>query len=558
MPRATRGRGGSALAIFALLAVIHTWPLATDPAHLSRNENGDTELNTWIVAWIAHQLPRDPLHLFDANIFHPEPGTLAFSEPLLVPGLMGAPLSWLGASPVLVYNLLLLLGFVLTAQAGYLLARAITGDHMASLLAGSVMAFNSHMLTRLPHLQAIHAEWLPLALLALWRLLEEDSARTRHALWLAVFVSCLALTAGYLAIMGLVALGVMFLARPQRWWGASGAPVLLRLGLAAALSAVVVFTILAPYARIHETHRLVRTLDIVAEYSATATSYLVTNGRFHYDLWSHHFWGQSDALFPGITAIGLSCFALVAGRRGWRAPAARTFAAIGLTGVVLSLGPATPIYTWLYHAFPPMESLRAASRFGFLLTVAVAILAACGLAECRVRAGARRARWIAIGAIVAATLEVLVAPIRYEAFNGIPGLYRLIADDPDAVVVEMPFPPAEEFGKNTPFVLASTAHWKPLLNGYSGFVPSSYRRRAEALQRFPFAPEAFDELHRAGVTHVVVHLGLYDPEHIDAIVRTLDTRSDLERLAVGSGGLRLYRLRRVVHRASGTMDEARR
>ena len=50
------------VAIFAALAIVHTWPLVTDPATLSRNDNQDTVLNEWIVAWVAHQLPRDPLH----------------------------------------------------------------------------------------------------------------------------------------------------------------------------------------------------------------------------------------------------------------------------------------------------------------------------------------------------------------------------------------------------------------------------------------------------------------------------------------------------------------
>ena len=46
-----------------------------------------------------------PLHLFEANIFYPAHDALAFSEPLIVPALIGAPLAWAGASPVLVYNL---------------------------------------------------------------------------------------------------------------------------------------------------------------------------------------------------------------------------------------------------------------------------------------------------------------------------------------------------------------------------------------------------------------------------------------------------------------------
>ena len=36
------------------MAVLHSWPLASDPAHLARLDNHDAELNTWIVAWVAH------------------------------------------------------------------------------------------------------------------------------------------------------------------------------------------------------------------------------------------------------------------------------------------------------------------------------------------------------------------------------------------------------------------------------------------------------------------------------------------------------------------------
>ena len=97
------------------LAIVHTWPLATSPAVLSRNDNGDAQLNEWILAWVAHAIPRAPLHLFQANIFYPAKDTLAFSEPLIVPGLLGAPIAWLGGSPVLVFNLMVLAGFALTA-----------------------------------------------------------------------------------------------------------------------------------------------------------------------------------------------------------------------------------------------------------------------------------------------------------------------------------------------------------------------------------------------------------------------------------------------------------
>ena len=152
--------------ICLLLAILHTWPLATAPGTLSRNDNGDAQLNEWIMAWVAHQLPRAPARLFNANIFYPSRDALAFSEPLIVPALMGAPLRWLGASPVLVFNVVLIAGFALTAWAGAALVHSWTADRCAGILTGSMFAFNTHTLTRLAHIQGIHAWGLPLALLA--------------------------------------------------------------------------------------------------------------------------------------------------------------------------------------------------------------------------------------------------------------------------------------------------------------------------------------------------------------------------------------------------------
>src|SRR3954468_2867949 len=192
---------GAAL-LCAALAIIHTWPLATAPGTLSRNDNGDAQLNEWIMAWVAHQLPRAPSQLFNANIFFPARHTLAFSEPLIVPALLGAPVAWAGGSPVLVMNLMVLAGFALTAFAGFALLYRWTGDRIAGLLAGSTFAFNTHTLTRLAHVQGLHLYGLPLALLATDRLL--SAPRIRDALWLAVWMATMAYTSGYLLVFGAV------------------------------------------------------------------------------------------------------------------------------------------------------------------------------------------------------------------------------------------------------------------------------------------------------------------------------------------------------------------
>src|SRR5271156_5107542 len=57
---------------------------------------GDPLFSMWRLAWVAHQLPLDPSHLFDANIFHPAARTLAYSDAMLLPAFMAAPALWLG------------------------------------------------------------------------------------------------------------------------------------------------------------------------------------------------------------------------------------------------------------------------------------------------------------------------------------------------------------------------------------------------------------------------------------------------------------------------------
>jgi hypothetical protein len=43
---ALRNRRLAELALFLALTILHTWPLATDPARLSRLDNDDTAFNT--------------------------------------------------------------------------------------------------------------------------------------------------------------------------------------------------------------------------------------------------------------------------------------------------------------------------------------------------------------------------------------------------------------------------------------------------------------------------------------------------------------------------------
>ena len=549
----------AALALCFVLAAVHTWPLVLDPGRHSRNDNADTQLNEWILAWVQHQLPRDPLHLFEANIFYPAHDSLAFSEPLIVPALIGAPLAWAGASPVLVYNLVVLAGLALTAFATFVLVESWSGSFLAGLAAGSLFAFNTHTLTRFAHVQGLHIYGLPLALLALDRLVRgpafaapASADRRWRAVWLlAGAIALMAYTSGYLVVFASVMIGIVLVTRVTEWrpqWRG----FVPRLVAAGVIAGIVILPVYLPYRRAAREQRMVRTLDVIKDYSATPAGYLASAGRIHFSTWSGRFFKDPvDSFFPGFVILTLAGVAIAAARRrpafaeatvGRPADGDPTRArvlmlvAIGVAGFVLSLGVATPVYGWLFAVFPPMQGLRAAARFGNLFLFAVAVLGGLGLA---------RVKWrpLAIALVVLINIESLRAPMEYQPFRGIPDIYKLLASEPGAVVlVEQPFFPRQGIFLNGPYVLASTAHWRPLMNGYSGYTPETYQRYADAFWEFP-TERSIQAMKDAGVTHVMVHPATFHKDH-QAVLPAIENRPDFELMAIGPAEMRLYRLKR--------------
>jgi hypothetical protein len=539
--RLLRSHWTVAALVFALLAIVHTWPLVTEPGTLSRNDNGDAQLNEWILAWVAHQLPRHPLQLFQGNIFYPAKDVLAFSEPLIVPALMVAPARWRGAAPGLAINHAMLIGFALTALGTYALVFSWTRDRLAALTAGSLFAFNAHTLTRLPHVQAMHAYGMPLSLLLADRLIGQPRPVT--AVLLGACMAMMAYTSGYFVVFATVMIAVVLIVRISD--GIRSLQVAAMFGLAAITAAVLALPLLIPYRRVAIEQHMVRPLAEAGLYSATLIGYLAAPGRVHFETWSSGFFANPvDSFFPGAIAVLLSLAAIwhAIRRRDEPARVAMVFA-IGFIGLLLSLGPKTPLYAWLYTVFPPMQGLRAAARFGGLFLLAIALLAGIGLARLRQGLNRRWATAAAIAAVFLVNLEALRAPFEYRRWRGIPEIYRLLASEPGKVVLaEMPFYPPHAVFENAEYVVNSTAHWRPLMNGYSGYTPVTYVDAASLMWYFPDA-RAFPPMNANGVTHIMVHPHRWGHES-SRVIERIAGQPDLELIAVDEKtGIRLYRYR---------------
>lgn len=519
------------LLFFLLLTVVHTWPMASNPGTLTRNDNGDAILNEWILAWVAHALRTDPTALFHPPIFFPDRYALAFSENLLVPALLGAPLQWAGWSPILVHNLLFMGGFALSGWTTSIVIERWTGDRWAALLAGSALAFNAHTLTRLAHIQAQYFAFFPLALYALDQLFRE--ARARQALHLTGWFVLQAYSSIYLLAFTSIGLVVATVTRVDalrqiRRWG----PLAL---LAGAAALALCLPMLWPYQQASELQQTTRPLAEVARFSATPQAWLSTGGRLHYPLWSRAFFWH-DALFPGVTVLLLGAVAVLRGPLR-QDPRVRMVLAVTVTGVALSFGPALPGYTTLYHAFPLLGAIRGAARFGHLGLVGLALLAGFGLA--RVRQGLAPGRVktvISVMAVLLVSAEALRAPLILFPADRIDPIYDTLARPEVSGVVELPHPSVVFIHANAQYMLNATRHWRPLVNGYSGLTPRTYRFTNATLAQFPDAA-SFELLRALRVSHVVLHTDALAPSMREAI----DARTDLRTYAE-SGPIRIVTL----------------
>ena len=467
-------RPRTALLALALLGALHTWPLSLVPWRLSLNHNADAELNAWVVSWIPHALATDPWHLFDGNMFAPERATLAYSEPLLVPGLAGAPLRALGASPVLTFNVLTVLGLTLTAWSGWFAVWRWTRSASAGLIAGALVAFNVHLLTRLPHLAAAHLWGPPLAIYFAHRA-ASDRDRT-GTIGLAVTVGLTAVTSAYsLALVGL-AVVLTAIVHLSDW------RALARLGTASLAGLVAALPILWPYIE-QGRAGLTRPLEMVAQFSATPAGYLTSTSRLHAG-WTHQFYRDDvNVFFAGVTALvlavagGASC--LVA--RRWRVAMLLGLLAGWRCRVVVRPGDARSIARSMTGCHP-CEACAPRHGSGSCTCVAVALAAGLGVAwlEQHVRSPRRRSV-LAFVLLTLITAEVWQGPVRTTPFNGVPPIYDALKTTSPVRLAEVPFFPPEAVFENGEYMLNATRHWQPLLNGYSGFTPDSYRTNADPM-----------------------------------------------------------------------------
>jgi hypothetical protein len=518
-----------ALALFVVLTAAMTWPQVlrmSDGVH----DPGDPLMVTWVLGWVAHQLPRAPAHIFDANIFYPERHTLAYSETLLVPGLFAAPLHWLGVGPILIYNLVLLSGFAISGVGVALLVRRLTGHDGAAILAGIVFAFPPYRMDHYAHLQLQQTQFIPLALWAFHRLL--DTGRLRDGVLFGACAACQMLSCLYYGIFLIpymaVVCGTMLIANRR----------LSRDRLVALVAAGAVVTVaMVPVARAYLAARQVvgeRRSDEIARNSATWRNYLAPpEVNIVYGKVFARFMDPERRLFPGFVAVALAIVGVWPRRHEDAKTYLRTPRFAYALGLILafdvSLGFNGLIYRGLYDYFLPFKALRIPARMGLMVGFSLAILAGFGASRIAGRLRSRttrRAVLTLVGGLM--LIEYASAPIELWAAPRHPpeayaDLVRDIGDGPTSVIFEFPTGMMED----PEYLYYSTFHWQNLVNGYSGFFPPSYVQIVNAVRNFP-DERSIDAIKARGVRYLVIHGEWLYGARYEELASALDRRPDLK------------------------------
>jgi hypothetical protein len=417
--------------------------------------------------------------------------------------------------------------------------------------------------SELGHLQLLSIQWLPLVWLFAARLLTERQPG-RDAVWLALVLGVQMLSSFYLAYLtlfstGLIAASILVAYRPPR-------SAIYRLAGAVAIPSAVVALTGVPYVARFSAYRFTEAsaMDFVASPGAIL-SVLAPPLSLRADLAgiapvTYHV--PLAVLLCAVLALGW--WAKPLGETGDRVRRTRVVTlglAIAVAGaLVLMLGRKIQLGDtairlpghWLAQFVPGFSQMRAEFRWGIVLGVAFPVLAGSGVAwgegrlRCIANDSARAWAKVAAGAgavtLFALNIQWLQLPARgaWEDAEDVLDAHRALATLAPGPVVEIPWRihRINTATNGSRYMLASSLHWYPLLNGYTAYVPDTHHFLQRLAQSLP-DPRAIENLRRlTGLRWILLH-----PDRLGRQQRrlwSLAERSGDLRIAVARPDFRIY------------------
>ncbi len=227
-----------ALALFLALTLVMTFPMILHLTDGIPGFEGDNILFLWEIWWVKRALvDLQTSPFFSTSVYYPVGYELARDDLTPANTVLGLPFTlWLG--PVLTYNAMSLLSFVLSGFGTYLWVTRMTGQRSAGLLSGIAFAFLPYRFAHLAgHLNFTTTQWMPLTLVAIDGCLKKPTLS--RGMVLGVFFALVVLSAWYYAVFAALLIPLYLLLRwpgsrhaildKRLWatWGVGGIAALL-------------------------------------------------------------------------------------------------------------------------------------------------------------------------------------------------------------------------------------------------------------------------------------------------------------------------------------------
>jgi len=495
------------LVLYLLYTLANVYPYS-HPAFIGNAVYGwgDALLDVWLLKTSVTQFLRDPLHPWNGPGLYPFPRSLTFNDAQLGLGLLGAPVGWATGNWVLARNVLLLLGFWLSAWWTYRWALRVGASRAGAFIAGLLYGFCS---LRFHHVRILKMAFGPLIPLFFLYLTRWSQTGRPLELGKAALIWAFQMVSGLYYGFFLLTLGPLYGFWMRRGRSPTGSAPLARkrwetLVTVVGLSGIAVgvtFGLLLPYWESRYLFDLKHDVGVNHQWAARPTHYLATESRIGRGMTSR-WWDWERPLWVGILAWAALFVPPWSGRvQG----ALWTMTALSF---LLSLGPQTPVFRVAYTLLPYFSAMRYPARWGMMVILFMALLAGLGITRL-LKGCSGRFRWVLTGLLsLIAGVDLWHAPLRVESAPTPPAVYtRLRTHREPGAVVAFPLYSNYDIGSAL-YGFWTLVHQKPTTGAYSVWTIPGAEWIRMGLADFP-APHALWLAAQLNVRYFVFHADLF-------------------------------------------------
>jgi hypothetical protein len=477
----------------------------------------------------------------DTNIYYPLTNTLAFSDTLWAQSLFTSPLIWLTNNPVLVENINIYLTFPLSAITMFLLVYWITENSWAAISAGFFYAFSYPRIAQIGHLPFLSSQWLPLVWL--FTLMYLKKLKTRYLLAaFTVLILCVG-SSIYFGVFILPTLLVIVFIQLFSWIKNKEQSQILKFFRMVIIWLVpmglIIFITLYPYIRLKIEHpefsrNLFDTMDLRAlpiDFVSVLPTSLIAKVGFPVNTNEH-------VLYPTLIVGLLSIYGSIKLRKK-NPKLTAILLSSAFISLLLSFGAEQNIpiiqktiklpYFYLFKYFPLFQTVRVPARLGIFTLIPICVLAGIALDQIMILTKKSTIIYITLIIYFLEIWQINIPFVQVPLKSSIPEVYKWLVNQPqNTIIAELPMKlfydgapmsaqimktydsltDMDNYAAETYRVYFSSFHGKKMLNGYSGFFPTTYNDFAKSMENFP-STGSLNTLKENNVTYIIIHSRQY-------------------------------------------------